>query len=151
MTPFMGTHLSRLDGKGRISVPAGFRTLLRADGADGTVVLRPSHQYDCIEGWPMAIFAALAAPLEQMDVFSRPREDFASTLYAEAVSLEADADGRIVLPDYLVSHAKLADKAAFMGVGDHFLIWEPGAAETYKREARARTRDNALTLAGRVP
>lgn len=148
MTPFMGTHLSKLDAKGRTSVPAGFRTRLRAGGTDGSLVLRPSHQFTCLEAWPMAGFEALAAPLAQMPAFSAERANFAATLYGEAVSLEPDADGRLVLPANLIAYAQLTDKIAFIGVGDHFLLWEPEAGEAYKRAGRARTLEAGTTLAG---
>ncbi|NVN31817.1 cell division/cell wall cluster transcriptional repressor MraZ, partial [Endobacter medicaginis] len=41
MGVFLGTHQNRLDAKGRVSVPAGFRSALRGGGeASPFVVLR---------------------------------------------------------------------------------------------------------------
>ncbi len=148
MTHFLGTHQSRLDAKGRVSVPAPFRAALRAGAETATMILRPSHQLACIEAWPHAVFDALAAPLEQFDVFSDTQNDLATTLYADATPLEADKEGRIVLPERLLRHAGISDVLEFMGVGKIFQIWHPEAAERRRAEARERVRSGNLTLPG---
>ncbi len=149
MSQFLGTHQNRLDAKGRISIPAPFRTGLQADVSNGPLlVLRPSHKHRCIEGWPAAAFQQLAAPLESLDVFSEEHDDLAATLYADAFPMDPDREGRIVLPEALVRHADLTESAVFMGLGRTFQIWEPAAAEQRREEARQRARARGLTLAG---
>ena len=153
MTQFLGTHVNKLDAKGRISIPASFRASLRGGLGDSlptgtSLVLRPSHNQLCIEAWPSAAFHALANPLERLDVFSEEHDDLAATIYADAYPLEADKEGRIVLPDSLVAHAGLTDTAVFMGLGRTFQIWEPAAAERRRAEARERARSRGLTLSG---
>ncbi len=154
MTHFLGTHQNRLDAKGRVSVPAPFRAALRAlgNGTDGgdtaALVLRPSHKHPCIEGWPAAAFHALGPALDALDVFSEDQEDLAAALYADAHPVEADREGRIVLPDAFVAHANLSDAVVFMGLGQMFQIWEPEAAERRRAEARERARTARLTLPG---
>jgi MraZ protein len=150
MTQFMGTHQNKLDAKGRVSVPAPFRSVLKGnDETNGThLVLRPSHQHPCIEAWPAPIFETLAEPLNQLEVFSPEHEDLAATLYADAYPVEADKEGRIVLPDELVEYAGLSDAVVFMGLGRIFQIWEPAAAERRRAEARIRAKERGLTLRG---
>ncbi|MGA3400493.1 MAG: division/cell wall cluster transcriptional repressor MraZ [Acetobacteraceae bacterium] len=150
MTQFLGTHQNKLDAKGRVSVPAPFRAALKAqDETNGTqFVLRPSHQHPCIEAWPKPVFDALADPLNRLDLFSQAHDDMAATLYADAFPVEADREGRIVLPDDLVEYAGLTDAVVFMGLGRIFQIWEPAAAERRRAEARVRARERGLTLPG---
>jgi MraZ protein len=152
MTHFLGTHQNRLDAKGRVSVPAAFRSALKAldNGQEGGggMVLRPSHKHDCIEAWPLATFKELANPLDRLDLFSEAHDDLASTLYADSYALEADKEGRIILPEPLVAHAGLTDIIVFMGLGRIFQIWEPAAAERRRAEARDRARARSLTLPG---
>ena len=149
MTHFLGTHQSRLDAKGRVSVPAAFRAALKADADTAIMILRPSHQHACIEAWPSAVFDALAAPLDGFDVFSDAQNDLATALYADATQLEADKEGRIVVPERLLRHAGITDALEFMGVGKIFQIWHPDAAERRRVEARERARSGHLTLPGR--
>jgi MraZ protein len=149
MTRFLGTHTNRLDAKGRVSIPAPFRAVLKPAEAGGApLVLRPSHKHPCIEGWPAAVFEALATPLDALDVFSEAHDDLSTSLYADAFPVEADKEGRIVLPEALVAHANLSESVVFMGNGRIFQIWEPAAAERRRAEARERARSQGLTLAG---
>ncbi len=167
MSHFLGTHQNRLDAKGRVSVPAAFRASLRllagqasaagasaagASAAGGmSLVLRPSHKHACIEAWPLPMFQALAAPLERLDMFSESHDDMAAALYADAFPIEADREGRIILPESLVLHANLADTVVFMGLGQIFQIWEPAGAARRREEARERARARSLTLPGAPP
>lgn len=150
MSRFLGTHPNRLDSKGRVSIPAPFRAALRALSPDGTasLVLRPSHNHPCIEGWPAALFEALAAPLDRMDVFSEAHDDLSAALYADAYPLEADKEGRVVVPEALLAHAGIEDVLAFVGVGGRFQIWEPAAAQRRLAQAREAARTRGLTLPG---
>ncbi len=149
MTQFLGTHTNRLDAKGRVSIPAPFRAALRLEGGGSVpLVLRPSHKHACVEGWPDSVFQSLAKPLDALDMFSEAHDDLAAALYADAWPMEADKEGRIVLPEALVAHANLSDAVVFMGLGRTFQIWEPAAAERRRAEARERARARQLTLPG---
>ncbi len=149
MAHFLGTHTNRLDAKGRVSIPASFRSALRANGsANATLVLRPSHIHPCVDGWPEDTFQALAKPLETLDLFSEAHDDLAAVLFADAWPLETDKEGRIVLPEPLVAHAGLSEGVAFVGLGPTFQIWEPKAAEQRVQQARERARMRGLTLPG---
>ncbi len=88
----MGTHHNRFDAKGRMSVPAAFRTAMRTGAEDGgmALILRPSHQHPCIEAWPAAAFQALTARFDRLDVFSADQDDLTTALYAEAWPVEPD-------------------------------------------------------------
>ncbi len=148
MANFLGTHQNRLDAKGRVSVPAPFRAALKShDETNGTqLILRPSHQHPCIEAWPKAEFEALSEPLNRLDIFSQAHDDLAASLYSDAFPVEADKEGRIVLPDSLINYASLTETVVFMGLGRIFQIWEPTAAERRRAEARERARTHGFTL-----
>ncbi|GAN62620.1 cell division protein MraZ [Acetobacter indonesiensis NRIC 0313] len=151
MSVFLGTHENRFDAKGRVSIPAGFRTVLKAlhTEGDSLVILRPSHTMPCIEAWPSAAFAHLTQPLDRLDMFSDEHDDLAAALYADAYPMDPDREGRIILPDFLRDHAGLTDaaNAAFMGVGRTFQIWEPEAAKQRRAEARMRSRRVSIPAA----
>ena len=153
MGQFLGTHLNRIDAKGRVSIPAPFRAALRALSVEGMppLVLRQSHVHACVEGWPARVFEALSPPMEQLDILGEIHEDLAQVLYSDAYPVESDKEGRIVLPETLVRHAGLSDTIVFMGLGRTFQIWEPAAAERRQAEARERARARRLTLPGGVP
>lgn len=147
MSPFLGRHQNRLDAKGRVSVPAAFRTALKEISGSYEMILRPSTTYACIEAWPVPRFNELEKSLQNLDVLSEEYEDRSTALYAEAYPVEADKDGRILLPEALTVHAKLTDSVVFMGRGAIFTIWEPAAAAARSAEAREKTKQRSATPA----
>ncbi len=148
MADFIGTHQGKLDAKNRVSVPASFRASLKAKSACGNIaatapaplILRPSHKYACLEAWSEQAFDTLSEQLARLAEFSQEHDDLATALYSEAIRLEADKEGRIVLPGELVTHAHLTDKGVvFMGIGKTFEIWDAAAAERRRTDARQRS------------
>ncbi len=155
MSVFLGMHQNRLDAKKRVSIPAGFRTVLRARAGetaegDSLMVLVPSLKHACLDVWPMAAFLALGAPLNRLDTFSDDQDDMALALYGDAEPVDPDKEGRILLPDAMAAHAGLVDSVAFVGLGNIFQIWEPAAALRRRDEARSRARGVTLAAASRV-
>jgi MraZ protein len=139
---FLSTYQSRLDVKGRISIPAPFRTALRALATDGSaaVMLRPSHTLPCIEAWPPTRFETWAEAQKQAYDPDADPDDIATLLFSETTSAEPDKEGRIVLDDYLIQHAGLngSEAVTCAGLGNRFQLWEP---------ATFAQRKNALKLA----
>ena len=152
MRQLLGTHQNRLDAKGRVSVPAAFRSSLRqmasADEDAPALVLRPSHQYPCIDGWPGTLFEQLSNPLEKLELFSEAHDDLATALFGEAWPVEPDREGRIVLPESLALHANLGETVMFIGLGRFFQIWEPAAGQRRIAAARDRSQSRGTTLPG---
>lgn len=144
MTQFLGTIVNKLDSKGRVSVPAGFRSAL--DRLGGDLVLRPSHSEPCIECWPQLMFERLAEQLDRLPAFSAEQADLAHSLFARAHACRHDAEGRILLPETMVAHAQLSGTVAFVGLGRVFQLWDPAAAERRTQGGAQRAREQSLTL-----
>ena len=106
---------------------------------------RPTN-ISCIEAWPAEMFDALSEQLNRLNLFSPQHDDLAASLFADAFPVEADKEGRVVLPDNLVSYAGLTDAVVFMGLGRTFQIWEPAAADRRRTEARERAREHGFTI-----
>jgi MraZ protein len=146
MTPFLGQHQNRLDAKGRVSVPSAYRAALKLLTGSSEMILRPSFTHACIEAWPTARFNELEKSLNALDVFSAEYEDLSTAIYANAYPVEADKDGRILLPEGLMKHAGLTDAVTFMGTGQTFQIWEPAAAAARALEAQAKAKERQMAM-----
>jgi MraZ protein len=146
MEPFFGLYPSKIDLKGRVSVPAPFRKILQANSAGGKdqptapLVLRPSHTHPCIEVWTEEGFANLSATLTAYEPLSDEYDDLALGLFADVAQMETDKEGRIVIPDHMREHAQIKDSLLFMGRQTIFQIWEPVAGNRRIAEARAKMR-----------
>jgi MraZ protein len=145
MTQFLGTHVFRLDAKGRLSIPARFRSALERTGSD-ELVLRPSHLMPCVECWPKSAFENLAEGLNALEAFSEQADDLSAVLFSLSMDVRPDAEGRLVLPRALAQHAELDEEVALVGSGRHFQIWHPAAAQKRAEEAMRRARERGLTL-----
>jgi MraZ protein len=153
MALFFGTHQNKLDAKGRVSIPAPFRTVLkkRSHAGEGsptaTVYLRRSHKFPCIEGWTELGFEELSERLASgHDQYSPEHEDIMIAMFGDVCAVETDREGRILLPAELVEHAVLNDNVTFIGARNIFQIWEPAAARQRQAEAREQFRKAQLTI-----
>lgn len=139
---FLSTYINRVDKKGRVSFPAPFRNALTSP----TIVLFRSNQYEAIEGFSIEKMEELSERLDAFDVFSSEQDDLATAIFAESVPLSIDGDGRINLPQELMSFAAIGEQAAFVGMGKKFQIWSPASLEARKKTARQSVKDQKLTL-----
>lgn len=126
MSLFLSSYENRLDTKGRISVPASFRASVSNDRFAGVVLYR-SFTANCIEGLSMTRMEQLAQATDKMGVFDSGLDDLSAMLFADARPLSFDVTGRIVIPEDLLKHAGITDKALFVGRGNSFQIWNPEA------------------------
>lgn len=142
---FLSTFVNRIDRKGRVSVPAPFRTVLAAQTFPGVIAF-PSFVVSAIEASGIDRIERLSAGIDQFDPFSDEHDAFAISILADSHQLSFDSEGRIMLPDLLREHGGITDQAAFVGRGGTFQIWEPEAFQGYQEDARKRAREGRATL-----
>ena len=145
MELFLSTFVNKVDRKGRVSVPATFRSTLAAQRHPNQVVLIPSFKYEALDGTGSDHLTEMMAGLNTLDQYSDRRDDLA-LVFAESRSLQIDGEGRIILPDELKEHAGIGDEVAFVGLGTMFQLWEPGRFNQHRAEARERSRRGGATL-----
>jgi MraZ protein len=126
MPLFLSSYENRLDTKGRVSVPASFRSAVASENFPGVVLYR-SFTNNCIEGLSMSRMEKMAGATDQMGVFDSDLDDLSAMLFADARPLAFDVTGRIVIPDDLLAHAGIKGSAIFVGRGNSFQIWNPDA------------------------
>ena len=148
MELFLSTFVNKVDRKGRVSVPATFRSTLATHRHPNQVVLIPSFKYPAIDGTGSDHLAEMIAGIDTLEQYSDRRDDLA-LIFAESRSLQIDSEGRIVLPEDLKGHAQIGDEVAFVGLGRMFQIWEPGRFTRHRTEARERARRDGATLPAR--
>jgi MraZ protein len=141
---FLSTFVNKVDRKGRVSVPATFRSALAAQNFAGIVAFR-SFKHPALDGSGIDRIEEMSARLEALNQFSDEYEALAS-IFADAQQLPFDGEGRIVLPEDLAQHAGISEAAAFVGLGRTFQIWEPGRHARHQDEMRERAKRQGATL-----
>jgi MraZ protein len=136
---FLSSYENRLDTKGRISVPATFRSSLNNENFAGVVLYR-SFTHNCIEGLSMSRMEKIANATDKMGMFDNDLDDLSALLFADARPLTFDVTGRIVIPAELLKHANIKDTALFVGRGNSFQIWNPQDFENAQKTSLSNLR-----------
>ena len=142
---FISTHENRLDKKGRVSVPASFRSYLGSMGYSG-VICYPSFNNSSIEACSQNRIEKLSDSIDSLNPFEEKRDIFATSVLADSANLQFDSEGRISIPSKLLEHAKIKQTMLFVGQGKTFQIWEPRLFEKFKIQARKKANLNRAAL-----
>jgi MraZ protein len=169
MDRFVSTFTNKIDAKGRVSIPAPFRAVLERDGYTGGTAgaggsaPESSTQVGSIYCYPSLDSAALDAGgerlarkidalLANLADYSDERDELSVALYGDVQVLHVDADGRIVLPESLRTHAGLSStgsgQVTFVGLGDKFQIWEPAKFDLRRTKAREKVQEHRKLFGG---
>lgn len=147
---FLSTYHNRLDKKGRISIPAQFRSVLAGQQSEG-IVAYASPINPSIEACGMQRIMKFNQRVEQFEPYSSERDAFSAMLFGESVQLSFDTEGRVMLPESLIATAGLAEQVTIVGKGETFEMWEPGAFAVYIERVRKIVREKRAELKGDAP
>src|SRR5262245_60306796 len=128
---FLGEYLHSVDGKGRIAVPTRFRSKIER-GAVVTRGIEPCLYVYSIETWEQK-----ARELETVNLDARQRRIVERRLFAPALDIELDAQGRLLVPPKLRQYAGLNGDAAIIGARDRFELWSAERWQAYTAELEA--------------
>ena len=142
---FLSIYVNKLDKKGRVSVPASFRSYLSNLGYNG-VICYPSFNNQSIEAWPQERIEKISNSIDSLNPFEEKRGFFATSILSESINLQFDSEGRILLTTKLLKHAKIKSNMVFVGQGKTFQIWEPEIFEKFKATARKKSNLNRASL-----
>ena len=135
---FLSTYENKLDKKGRVSVPASFRSYLSNLGYNG-IICYPSFNNQSIEAWPQDRIEKISNAIDSLNPFEEKKDYFATSILSESINLQFDNEGRILLTSKLLEHAKIKNRMLFVGQGKTFQIWEPATFEKFRDTAKRKS------------
>lgn len=131
---FRGESVHKVDSKGRVSIPAPFRRVLEENDPEWTEGLYPNlvivygdKNRQFLEGFTMTAMADVDSRIEALPRGTRNRRILERMFSGQAVSMQVDETGRLVLSPKLREKIDIKDEAVFVASGDTFQIWEPTA------------------------
>ena len=142
---FLSSFENKLDKKGRVSVPATFRSHLSSMGYNGFISY-PSFNHTALEACSQERIEKLSSTIDSLNPFEEKRDYFATSILSESTNLQFDSEGRMSLSTKLLKHAKIKNSMLFVGQGQTFQIWEPTAFEKFKATARKKANLNRASL-----
>jgi len=120
---FMGEFSNNMDGKGRVSIPAVFRDVLKTCHAEGQLIITRTPHYHCLAAYPKREWNRL-----QKRISSTPPSEalraYKHIVYSSAQEFLPDRQGRVLLSPALRDYASLSRSVQFVGNGETFQVWD---------------------------
>ena len=124
----LGTYTPKIDAKGRMALPAKFRSQL----GPGMVMARGQER--CVYLLPQSEFRRIALQIQRTSMGNKAARDYLRVFLSGAVDQEPDRQGRVLVPQMLRDYANLGSDIVVIGVGTRAEIWNKQAWEEYLAE-----------------
>ena len=137
----LGTYTPKIDAKGRVALPAKFRSQL----GQGLVMARGQER--CVYLLPFYEFRRIASQIQRTSVGNKAAREYLRVFLSGAVDQEPDKQGRVVVPQMLRDYANLGSDIVVIGVGTRAELWNKDAWESYlaqKEEGYSDIADDVL-------
>jgi MraZ protein len=139
MDRFLSNSVNRIDAKGRVSVPAHFRTVLQKRGEAELYALR-TLDVPALDVGGLDLLDRYEARIAMEDPFLQTADDMSFFIHGDGTFLKLDGDGRITVTDFIREHTGIVADVAFVGRGAFFQIWEPSRLHAHGAAVRDRLR-----------
>ena len=117
-----GNHPARIDEKGRLKVPNGFRSLVESQYGDGAL----RHQRDgrvrasCTR-WP--VWLEIERRLADVPSSNPSKLRFLDRVNFFGQTVTMDKQGRVLLPQMLRESAAMTGEVSVLGLQNHLAVW----------------------------
>ncbi len=129
---FLGKYSHSFDEKGRLTIPVKYREALRA----GAFVTQGFDKNLMV--WTAASFEQVYTQVNDLSITDPNARLLKRLIFSNAVQVDIDRVGRILVPQYLREAVNLDSSALVVGVGDYFEIW----ADEHWQEQNSQMQDS---------
>ena len=137
---FMGEYHHNIDDKGRLIIPAKFRTEL----GEKFVVTRGLEK--CLYVYSESEWNNIVAKLKTLPFTKKDVRTFVRSFFSGATECEFDRQGRINITSPLVSYADITKECVIIGANDRLEIWSEDGWNTFFIENADKIEDIAENL-----
>jgi MraZ protein len=137
---FLGRFEHTIDDKGRLTIPAKYRSSL----SDGVVVTRGLDR--CLYIYPQSEWEQLAEKTKRLPLTKTDARELVRFLFSVASDCTPDHQGRVPIPGYLREYAGLQDKVIVAGSQNHLEVWNP---ETWRAD-NSKLEQDPVTFAEKL-
>ena len=130
---FRGRSTHVLDSKGRLSIPARFREVLRSQYDERLMV---TNLPNCLVAYPLDVWKKIEDKFTSYDIAPPKVQLFQRYFLASAVMCNLDSHGRILILSALREEAGLNKDVVLLCILNRFEIWDKDALESELQKAR---------------
>ncbi|MBC8265938.1 MAG: division/cell wall cluster transcriptional repressor MraZ [Flavobacteriales bacterium] len=123
MINLIGTYECKSDAKGRIMLPSALKKQLAPIMQDGFVIKRSVFN-NCLEMYPMKEWNVMAAHVNKLNRFIKKNIDFIRSYMSGLKVVEADGNGRILIPKNLIVFAGIDKEIVLTASVNVIEIWD---------------------------
>ena len=135
-----GRYEHTVDAKGRMFVPAKLREKLGESFIAAAVIDNCICLYS-LEEWERLMEKLMEKPMTEARSVQR-------YIASNAVDVQVDAQGRILVPRHLIGHAGLVKEALVIGAVNHAEIWNPADYESSVGSMTSEAAENVFIKLG---
>lgn len=147
MNRFLSNATKKIDAKGRVSVPAQFRTVLTRLGIQDLYAIQ-DFVYPAITVGGPDLLDRYERPIVDADPFSVEANEMSLLIHGGGVFMKLDGEGRLSVTDFIRDYTGITDQVTFVGRADHFQLWDPAQYEERRRDALSRRLAGGQASAG---
>lgn len=137
---FQGASSLSLDAKGRLSVPTRHRDALQLQ-CEGRLTLT-RHPDGCLLVYPRPVWEQKRMEIQAFPASARA---FQRLLLGNALDVDMDASGRILVSPELRAGARLEKDAMLLGMGTHLELWDRAQYAAHEAEAMLQGIPNSVS------
>lgn len=116
---FLGEFVHTIDDKGRLVIPAKFRTAL----ASGMVVTKGMDR--CLVIYPLDRWQEYRERISALPTTDRSARDLRRLVFGSAADITPDSQGRFIIPSTLRQYAGLDGQVVIVGCDTYVELWNP--------------------------
>ncbi|NCU28851.1 MAG: division/cell wall cluster transcriptional repressor MraZ [Candidatus Moranbacteria bacterium] len=123
----IGEYIHTLDEKNRMSLPVKFRKEMGK-----SIVIAPGLD-NCLSLFTVKEWQKISKKLSDSSMLASDNRSFSRFMFGQAVILDVDNNGRILIPENLKNRSGLTNKVVVIGVENRAEIWNEKVWNDYKK------------------
>ena len=145
---FTGEYYNLLDQKNRLSIPAKFRNSLHPNN-NKTFVL--SRGFDkCLFLYPLEEWKIVEEQLSSLSSINNKNRNFIRNIVRYAHYVKFDSQGRIAVPDILLSYANIDKEVIVIGMLKKIELWNKNTLDKYEKQKDFLSNEDFEDLADKI-
>jgi MraZ protein len=116
-----GNHPARIDDKGRIKIPNGFRSVVESRYGPELFVTSVTGEY--VRVYPMAVWLEVERKLAEVPSSNPSKQRFLDRVNFFGQVAAMDKQGRVLIPQLLRESAAMAGEVSVLGLQNHLALW----------------------------
>ena len=143
MGRFLSHATNRIDSKGRVSVPAAFRSVMAQSNIQDLYCFQ-DFVFPAISVGGSELLERFERQIAAGDPFSPEANEMSLLIHGGGVFMKLDSEGRLPVTDFIRDYTGITTDVTFVGRADHFQLWAPQTFEATQAAAREEFRMRGL-------